>query len=248
MDDSFSNALKEARKARGWTQEDLAKQMGVSQQSVQKWETGSTLPRPARRDALMRALGLQMERDNRMQAFVTSTWRTLSNTGGKVLEPTYSSDRLSGTVREQALFAELEQFLPPEFQQYLDLKEQRAFRFATDYLSPQLAAEIFRQQDRMSSMLINITLRRLWNLATLRQMDLQMTAKERKYVFLVIADDITKTLKIMARWSMEAQLHGLHIEVVDSIPAAAKVLEGYEHGTLPLSDDEPNPELPFPPE
>ncbi len=39
--------LRQLRQARGWTQEDLAEQVGVGRKQVQAWERGEHLPRPA---------------------------------------------------------------------------------------------------------------------------------------------------------------------------------------------------------
>ena len=35
------------RKAKGWTQEQLAAQLGISAQAVSKWERGLSLPSPS---------------------------------------------------------------------------------------------------------------------------------------------------------------------------------------------------------
>lgn len=40
----ISNYLQLLRKERRFTQEDLAKELGISRQAVSKWETGSTVP------------------------------------------------------------------------------------------------------------------------------------------------------------------------------------------------------------
>ena len=43
----FTKRLKELRKARGLSQGALAKELGLSQQAVGKWETGRSTPDPA---------------------------------------------------------------------------------------------------------------------------------------------------------------------------------------------------------
>lgn len=45
---SFGEKLQKLRKARGWTQEELAQQAGVSRQSLSKWESDAALPDTAR--------------------------------------------------------------------------------------------------------------------------------------------------------------------------------------------------------
>ena len=43
----FSSRLKESRKARGLSQTELSRRLGVTQQAVGKWETGRSTPDPA---------------------------------------------------------------------------------------------------------------------------------------------------------------------------------------------------------
>ena len=40
----FADKLTQLRKKSGWSQEDLANQMGVSRQSVSKWEGAQSIP------------------------------------------------------------------------------------------------------------------------------------------------------------------------------------------------------------
>lgn len=41
---SLGNSLYSARKSKGLTQEEVAEKLGVSRQTISKWETGETLP------------------------------------------------------------------------------------------------------------------------------------------------------------------------------------------------------------
>jgi transcriptional regulator with XRE-family HTH domain len=54
----FGELLRSRREARGMEQAELARVLDVTQQTVSKWETGVTVPRPSRVSALARALGL----------------------------------------------------------------------------------------------------------------------------------------------------------------------------------------------
>lgn len=53
----WGKQLAAARRARGWTQESLAEQLGVSRQAVTKWERGAALPGPGNLLALRQCLG-----------------------------------------------------------------------------------------------------------------------------------------------------------------------------------------------
>lgn len=54
----FGELLRSRREAQGLEQAELARMLGVTQQTVSKWETGVTVPRPARVSTLARVLEL----------------------------------------------------------------------------------------------------------------------------------------------------------------------------------------------
>lgn len=57
----FKERIYQARKAKGFSQEDLAETVGVSRQAVSKWETGEAMPDTEKLVALCSALELDME-------------------------------------------------------------------------------------------------------------------------------------------------------------------------------------------
>lgn len=57
----FSERLKKARERRGLNQTQLGEMLGVSAQSVQQWESGGTMPRHKRIDALAKQLGVRAQ-------------------------------------------------------------------------------------------------------------------------------------------------------------------------------------------
>lgn len=57
----FKERVFQARKAKGFSQEDLADVIGVSRQAVSKWETGETMPDMEKLIALCNALDQNME-------------------------------------------------------------------------------------------------------------------------------------------------------------------------------------------
>ena len=58
---TFGEKLQKLRKARGWTQEELAQQMGVSRQSLSKWESDAALPDTAHVVALSDLFGVSTD-------------------------------------------------------------------------------------------------------------------------------------------------------------------------------------------
>ena len=58
---TFGEKLQRLRKARGWTPEELAQQMGVSRQSLSKWESDAALPDTANVVALSDLFGVSTD-------------------------------------------------------------------------------------------------------------------------------------------------------------------------------------------
>lgn len=58
---SFADRLKEYRRDRGFSQEDLADRLGVSRQAIGKWEQGQVYPEVEKLLALCEALHVSMD-------------------------------------------------------------------------------------------------------------------------------------------------------------------------------------------
>jgi transcriptional regulator with XRE-family HTH domain len=57
--DAFRQALRHAREEHGWSQRQLAQQVGVSHSAISSWERGSSLPEPTNVVDLEGALSLE---------------------------------------------------------------------------------------------------------------------------------------------------------------------------------------------
>ncbi len=55
------NKIREYRKLRKWTQEELAKRLGVERSAVAKWESGKGQPQAARLIALAEIFGCSVD-------------------------------------------------------------------------------------------------------------------------------------------------------------------------------------------
>lgn len=58
---SIGNIIKKARKAKGWTQIELANEMGISQSVIVFWERGERIPRRKSLEKISRALEIPMD-------------------------------------------------------------------------------------------------------------------------------------------------------------------------------------------
>lgn len=63
MDNHVAEKIKCCRNSKGWTQEYLARQLGVSLNTVQRWELGKTKPSPLAAEKLQNILGDILERE-----------------------------------------------------------------------------------------------------------------------------------------------------------------------------------------
>lgn len=58
---TLAELLKAQRRRRFWTQTALAKELGVSLNTVQRWEMGMSIPFPATQQRLVQVLGVEPE-------------------------------------------------------------------------------------------------------------------------------------------------------------------------------------------
>ena len=82
--------ITEARKARGWNQQDLADQVGVTFQAVSKWETGASMPDVGLLVAIASALAMSTD--------ALLTGKGLGADNGPAPEPRTQWGRITGTV------------------------------------------------------------------------------------------------------------------------------------------------------
>ncbi len=52
--------IRQLRQARGWTQDQLARRLGVEQGAVSKWERGVAVPHPRTRKRLANVFGVEL--------------------------------------------------------------------------------------------------------------------------------------------------------------------------------------------
>lgn len=59
----LAGKIRQCRVRKGWTQEQMARNIGVSLNTVQRWESGKTLPSPLAMEKLQRLLEDVLEGD-----------------------------------------------------------------------------------------------------------------------------------------------------------------------------------------
>jgi putative transcriptional regulator len=66
--EEVGDKLKNLRKLKGWSQEQLARELGVSLNTVQRWETGRNKPSALAREKLQRLFD-QVEKGDQLKLF-----------------------------------------------------------------------------------------------------------------------------------------------------------------------------------
>lgn len=238
MDTSFMDVLKSVRESKGWTQEDLAKSIGVSQQAVQKWEAGKSLPRPARREALLSALNLDARRaEVRLRHEIVDR------------EPRERLDRprppahtlvISRDTRTNAFLAEVEELLPKECQYIVPPQPlARRAQFSPDYASPTACVKFIVDGAASNTNFLppsarHLALQYLWGLVTLRQMELQLVSNHSRIpVLCVVTSEIDRRRVEFSTMEQDAAYHSAFIEYVENAAGAVQVLLDYETGARP---------------
>jgi transcriptional regulator with XRE-family HTH domain len=59
---AIGSEIRDARRAKGWTQNDLAAQLAVSMRTISRWESGASAPRFKERERLAQILGIPVLR------------------------------------------------------------------------------------------------------------------------------------------------------------------------------------------
>jgi len=134
---NFAQTLKADRERLGWTQEQLAEALGVTQQAIARWEKGISFPRPARRHALLEVLGAQSQM---AQSPPRSEFLPAADFPAVAVTP--ASDMQTKMQERQAIYAALRKSLPVE-----RLGGSLSFgqvKRRYDYVSSHLVANIVR--------------------------------------------------------------------------------------------------------
>jgi transcriptional regulator with XRE-family HTH domain len=99
----MSVRIKEARQARGWSQQDLAERIGVSQPTIVHWEQGTHTPRNLALARLADALGVSrqwLQGDSEVQAIVAA-----SRTESYLKNPSPIQSYLASSIHHIPIFS-----------------------------------------------------------------------------------------------------------------------------------------------
>ena len=145
---NFSDRLIELRKNLGLTQEDLAERVGVSRQSISKWETGESMPDLAKAKQLADTFGISMDvlcaRDELDETAVSSSKDTIQELSAVIpagKKYTAIAIAVAGTTLLLSLFALLIRPVNPLSNTFWASLNRLLFgSFADDYIFPVVCA------------------------------------------------------------------------------------------------------------
>jgi transcriptional regulator with XRE-family HTH domain len=223
---SFGQQIKEARERKGLTQEQFAKELGVSQQSVAQWELDKASPRGVRMEQIENLLGI-----NRRHGYFPPSFTGAPDAppASFVITNVGSNDHKGYIADCQRRFVKA---LPEQLQQFCNVTaDLGTLRYLVDYLSPRVCVEIkvVGSPSRLSEtrMTHPILLRSaLWLMSTVRLATLS-SSPDRRYILIPIIGN-------------EAAMHGIQLHEVTTPERAAAIVTAMEQTDGFEQDDEPD--------
>lgn len=215
----IANVLKEFRQRTGLEQSDLALKLGVTQQTVSNWESG-TVPRPTamrRIQALVSEQGMEVPFAHMVQA------------QQQIQTPPPNTIRLGVDnplmVRNRAFETELFDLLSEniEFETYAKA-EMNGVRMRVDYLSPKVCAEIKHVRHPGMSSLIDLG---ILQLSTVRKIHERSSHLRKHYVLLIVPIDPATPVRSTRVFNLAA-LHDISAVIAFTPEQCAAILTDFE--------------------
>lgn len=252
---SFGEALKAERNRRGWSQQELADKVGVTQQNVGNWERGANMPKQAALDKLIEVLGqdspiasTRLKPELRVLHFAGESTVDYPSFSRRQTEPnvlTVARMPLRPPIRETHL--KLAELLPSELKQNLERRISlgRA-SYLADYLSDKLCVGI-KKIIRSSSVsrgeqgFTMFNLRRsqrdaLFQLTAIRKINenLNPSGSSLRYVAVYMAPDEETAMWAESNAPLleEARLFDVDFRVVSTFEKVASIIKFYEKSEL----------------
>lgn len=98
VEENFAQQIRDARRAKGWTQKQLAERAGVSLRAIQAAEAGESRPQPGNMHALRRALEVDAQADDTRAAWTDDVHVSLDIIGHMLA--TFEPDEREDVVRQ----------------------------------------------------------------------------------------------------------------------------------------------------
>lgn len=242
-------AIQQLREAKGLTQEALAEKIGVSQQSVAKWESGQALPRSKVVSILERELGAQEGQLLRLRSGekITSVVippNSIFSPDYRTAPGSFEPKRPFRSPSEYAdiILKQIAVLLPENRAKWNNTVKGNATFWSVDYMDDHVVAQFVTPGDTsfMNHTFRDSVPRKLWSLVTLRA----HLRDDRSYVlFVAVPNDggfDQRAHQMLHRLVAEAALMDVFIFVVNSPEQAAAILEAKFDlkGSIPDDDED----------
>jgi len=253
---SFGKVLKAERKRLGWSQQELADQVGVTQQNVGNWERGENMPKQAALDKLIEVLGP----DSPIAATrLRPELRPAHHAGETITEYAAFSRRQTEFNLEKVplvgegrpvLFRDahrkIQALLSPELKGNMERRVSYGrTRYMADYLSDRVCITIKQistsaRGARASGQPLDIAFRRtqrdaLFQLTAIRKINdhLQLKPNTLSYVLIYLVPDEETVMWLDSCRPLleEAALFDVHFRAVSNIEKIPYIVNFYENST-----------------
>lgn len=266
---SFGKVLKAERKRLGWSQQELADQVGVTQQNVGNWERGENMPKQAALDKLIEVLGpdspvaaTRLKPELRVLPYISEPlpdylrYGTQADPHVQSYTPVRTHAPKPGMFRDTHL--QLATLLPPELQKHLGRKiNQGRATYIADYLSDKVCICLKRiirtssvAKGEQSYTMFNLRRTQrdaLFQLTALRKVNKNQSfsASNIRYVLIYLAPDEETAMwaESSAPLLEEARLFDVHLRVTSSLEKVASIIKFYESSDLSSDEGVPVEEI-----
>ncbi len=228
-------AIQQLREAKGLTQEALAEKIGVSQQSVAKWEAGQALPRSKVVSILERELGakdgqiLQL-RGAEKTIFDSAPPGSIWSKGYQVAQGSFESIGFHKTPNQYAevIRKQVEEAMPGSHALWNSVVKGNATSWSVDFMADHVVAQFLTPgtTDFLKDSIANHAAKKLWSLVTLRT----YLRDTRAYVLIVAVPNDggydQRLHQLLHRVIAEAALMDVFVFLVNAPEQAAAILDG----------------------
>lgn len=223
---NFGDLLKADREALGWSQEQLGKELGVSQQTVGQWEANGAQPRRHRMQTLMKLLNVHLHGRSQLYAQWAGALPVVPHvtfTDPKGPPPRFGQPDSRAEVQKL-----LRDALPEHLRQYV----ARALQFGHqekqyDYLSPSLTARVLPTVDGRPPTLGMAVVTLHLAMAAMRNIH-HFGPKPTTALFVLTPDMPAVALKRMGTAAADAQVLGVEVIPVPDVGTMGRTIAQLE--------------------
>lgn len=217
---TFGKLLKADRETLGWSQDQLGKELGVSQQTIGQWESDAAHPRRHRMDTLMKLINNHLPGRSQLYA----SW-----TGACTVPAVFSPVQDTTPMSRAQLHERLRAALPENLHKYVARALQLGHQERTyDYVSPAVTARALPTVDGRTPLLGTAVLTVHLAMAATRHIH-EPGPTHTVALFILTPDLPAIAIRRMGAAALDAQTLGVEVVPVPDIDTKGRTITQLEH-------------------